>query len=155
MPKLRYQLLMETITALLEPYRAVLPWIAWGSGIAFLLSLAVVPALIARIPVNYFRQPSTVRNSAPKISSVHYPLVWILRNLAGLIFILSGIAMLVLPGQGLLTIVLGIFVADFPGKWALERKLIAQKSVFSTINWIRAKKGVENLAYPDLSAKNE
>ena len=57
--------------------------------------------------------------------------------------------MLILPGQGLLTIVIGIFVADFPGKQTLERRLVANNKVFRAINWIRAKKGVAALSYPE------
>jgi len=137
---------METITALFSPYEKYLPWLGSASALMFLLSLAIVPTLLARIPVNHFKQPA---NPTPKISGIHYPLVWILRNLAGLVLVSAGIAMLVLPGQGLLTIVIGIFIADFPGKQALERKLVANRKVFNAINWIRAKKGVASLTYPE------
>jgi len=77
--------------------------------------------------------------------------VWIFRNLAALVLLLAGVAMLLLPGQGLLTIVLGIFIADFPGKRNLERRLVANRKVFDAINWVRDKKGVEKLAHPDAS----
>ena len=137
---------METISALLSPYASYLPWIGMISAITFLVSLAVVPTLLARIPANYFNQSP---NPTPKISVIHYPFVWILRNLAGLVLILAGLAMLILPGQGLLTIVIGIFVADFPGKKSLERKLVANKKVFHAINLIRERKGVEALMYPE------
>jgi len=113
---------METITALFSPYEKYLPWLGSASALMFLLSLAIVPTLLARIPVNHFKQPA---NPTPKISGIHYPLVWIL------------------------TIVIGIFIADFPGKQALERKLVANRKVFNAINWIRAKKGVASLTYPE------
>ena len=137
---------METIAGLVSPYARYLPWIGTLSAITFLLSLAVVPTLLARIPANYFNQP---QNPTPKISAIHYPLIWILRNLAGLVLLMAGLAMLILPGQGLLTIVIGIFVADFPGKHSLERKLVANDKVFRSINWIRARKGVGALSYPE------
>ena len=109
-----------------------------------------MPAMLARIPVNYFNLTAP---SGPKTSGFHYALLWVLRNLAALVLILAGIAMLLLPGQGLLTIVLGIFVADFPGKHNLERRLVANRKVFDAINWIREKKGVERLAYPVIPAR--
>ncbi len=137
---------MDTISTLVSPYARYLPWIGSISAITFLASLAIVPTLLARIPANHFNRP---KNPTPKISTIHYPLVWILRNLAGLLLILAGLAMLILPGQGLLTIVIGIFVADFPGKQSLERKLVANKKVFRAINWIRARKGVAALNYPE------
>lgn len=66
---------------------------------------------------------------------------------------MAGLVMLILSGQGLLTIVIGIFVADFPGKRSLERKLVANKKVVHAINWIRAKKEVAALNYPESSLK--
>ena len=56
--------------------------------------------------------------------------------------------MLVVPGQGLLTILIGVMLTDFPGKYALERRLISQPSIFNAINWIRDKAGKEPLKRP-------
>ena len=137
---------METISTLFAPYVQYLPLLGWLSAVTFLLSLAIVPALLARIPVNYFSQAAVPR---PKTSGFHYALVWVFRNLVALVLLLAGVAMLLLPGQGLLTIVLGIFIADFPGKRGVERRLVANRKVFDAINWVREKKGVEKLAYPD------
>jgi len=47
--------------------------------------------------------------------------------------------MLVLPGQGLLTIVTGLLLINYPGKYKLEQKLVAIPSVFRALNWIRVK----------------
>ena len=47
--------------------------------------------------------------------------------------------MLVLPGQGLLTIVTGLILINYPGKYKLEKKLVAMPSVFKALNWIRDK----------------
>jgi hypothetical protein len=49
--------------------------------------------------------------------------------------------MLVLPGQGVLTILLGIALLDLPGKRHLERRLIALPTVLRTINKLREKFG--------------
>jgi len=139
---------VDTLLAIFTPYTRYLPLLGTVSAITFLLSLAVVPALLARIPVNYFKR---VTPPGPKTAGIHYPLLWVLRNLLALVLITAGIAMLLLPGQGLLTIVLGLFVASFPGKHHLERKLVRNRKIFDAINWVRAKKGVEHLAYPEQS----
>lgn len=47
--------------------------------------------------------------------------------------------MLVLPGQGLLTIVLGLFLMDFPGKFYLLDVILHNKAVQHSLNWIRRK----------------
>jgi len=57
------------------------------------------------------------------------------------VLLAAGIAMLVLPGQGILTMLIGISLVDFPGKRQLERKLIGQPAVLNTINKVREKFG--------------
>lgn len=47
--------------------------------------------------------------------------------------------MLVTPGQGIVTIVLGLFLMEFPGKRKLEVKLIHNDVTFKTLNWLRDK----------------
>ena len=51
----------------------------------------------------------------------------------------AGIAMLLLPGQGVLTILIGIMLLDFPGKRSLEFWIIRQRGVLKAANWIRRK----------------
>ena len=63
------------------------------------------------------------------------------RNALGAVLLAAGIAMLVLPGQGLLTILLGLMLVDFPGKRRAERALVARPNVFEALNWLRAKAG--------------
>ena len=74
-----------------------------------------------------------------------------IKGVVGLGLIISGIAMLVLPGQGLLTILIGISLMEFPGKRRLERSLIRRKPIYQTINWIRQKAGREPIVVPGRS----
>jgi UPF0716 family protein affecting phage T7 exclusion len=71
---------------------------------------------------------------------IHISLV-ALKNLLGFVFVAAGIAMLVLPGQGLLTIFIGILLLDFPGKRAVERWLVRLPRVLQAANWIRQRYG--------------
>jgi hypothetical protein len=68
-----------------------------------------------------------------------YIFLQILKNILGALFVLAGVAMLVLPGQGILTILIGLSLTDFPGKRDLELKLIKKPSVYKAINWMRRK----------------
>jgi hypothetical protein len=43
------------------------------------------------------------------------------------------------PGQGILTILIGVMLLDFPGKRRLERWLVRRPAVFKGINRIRAR----------------
>jgi hypothetical protein len=108
------------------------------SVISFIGSLIAIPFLLVRLPSDYFdeRHPRTWMQD-------HHPVLRIvglaLKNIAGLAFLLAGFLMLFLPGQGLLTMLIGISLMDFPGKRTLERKLVGQPAVLRTINKLREK----------------
>ena len=72
-------------------------------------------------------------------------LILAIKNLVGALLIFSGILMLVLPGQGLLTIIIGLILKEFPGKYSIERWLVNRHSVLLAINWIRVKAGKPEL----------
>lgn len=109
------------------------------SVLTFLVSLIAVPWLLARIPTDYF-----VRERPRRVHGERW-LVWLLRkivkNLVGLVLFLAGLAMVGLPGQGLLTMFIGLSLLDFPGKRKLELNLIRRPSVQRAVNWMRARKG--------------
>jgi len=115
-------------------------WIVLGgvSVVTFVLSLLLVPVIVARIPEDYFTPEYRQRNhwrqrGRPLLSLCRK----VLKNAIGLVLLLMGIAMLVLPGQGLLTILFGVALLDFPGRFELEQRLVAMPKVFNAINWIR------------------
>jgi hypothetical protein len=64
-------------------------------------------------------------------------LVLVARNLLGAILLLAGIAMLVLPGQGLLTMAIGLALLDLPFKWRLTRAILSYRPVLAGINRLR------------------
>jgi hypothetical protein len=114
----------------------------------FVGTLIVVPWLVVRIPADYFVR----RQAAHEHRKDWHPWLRIgllvVKNLCGVALVLAGIAMLLLPGQGILTILIGLTLLDFPGKFALEQKLARQPAVFGAMNWIRAKAGRPSLAAP-------
>ena len=63
------------------------------------------------------------------------------KNAIGAIFLFAGFLMLFLPGQGVLTMLIGISMLDFPGKRRVEATLIGQPTVLSVINGMRGKFG--------------
>lgn len=104
----------------------------------FVGSLIAIPVILVRLPADYFdeRRPRTWMKD-------HHPILrWaglMVKNAIGLVFVLAGVAMLFLPGQGILTLLIGISLLDFPGKRCLERRLIYRPAVLRTINAMRAK----------------
>jgi Putative transmembrane protein (PGPGW) len=130
---------LDTLLAWIENNQTAAMGLGAFSIVTFLGTLALVPFLIARIPPDYFtrrhREHDYRRDRHPL---VHHLLV-ILKNLLGAVLFVAGVVMLVLPGQGVLTILLGVMLMDFPGKFRLEQRLLGRPSVLKSINWIRAK----------------
>ena len=112
-------------------------WLATGSGLAFVATLLLVPVILIRLPSDYFSH----RRRRDTHAAERHPLIRLLfalvKNALGVVFIAAGIAMLVLPGQGVLTIVVGLMLLDFPGKYHAEQWAVGHRSVLRTINWIR------------------
>jgi hypothetical protein len=131
-------------------HQGLLLSLAGLSVLMFFGSLIALPFLLARIPEDYFVDPQ--RHSA-RLKSLH-PLLYVglrlAKNLIGWVLVLAGILMLVLPGQGILTIITGLVLSDFPGKYMLERRLASNRSVLNGINWIRRRGGHPPLMPPQI-----
>ena len=133
------------MTSIIEQHPEAIWWIGSLSGIIFLGSLVLVPWLVVRIPHDYF-----VTERRPKLpfADRHPAIRWtllVVKNLLGALLVAAGIAMLVLPGQGLLTIVVGVLLLDFPGKYELEARVIRIPSLRKTVNWLREKRNAKPL----------
>ena len=93
-----------------------------------------------RLPADYF----DVRVPRPWMQN-HHPVLrvvgHIVKNALGAVFVFAGFLMLFLPGQGILTMLIGISMLDFPGKRKIEAKLIGQPTVLGVINGMRKRRG--------------
>lgn len=136
--------MIETIIDLCTEYAGWLQLIAISSLIMLAISLSLLPYLVARLPVDHFCQQS--RSQHPITSQ--QALLRILRNLLGLILLFAGLLMLLLPGQGLLTLVLSLLLLDYPQKKKIERSLLQQKAIFNGLNWLRKKAKVAAFKRP-------
>jgi hypothetical protein len=127
------------MTEWLQTHESALWWAGILSLITFLGTLIAIPVLVVRIPDDYF----TRAERPPEHWSFRYPLVrptvLILKNLLGAVFFLLGLSMLFLPGQGILTMLIGVTLMNFPGKRALERAIIRERPVHRAVNWLRAR----------------
>jgi len=118
-------------------------WGLAGAALAFLVSLVgsvwLVAFVLNRLPADYFLSRKSPEHLTPRQS---WP-AWVGRNVAGAVLILLGIFMSVpgVPGQGLLTIFIGIVLIDVPGKKALERRFVRLPKVLHAINALRARFG--------------
>jgi hypothetical protein len=114
--------------------------------VTFAISLGVVALIMVKIPPNYFRN-----DHSPEFLLGRHPAIRIIgfvgKNVLGVLLVILGIVMSIpgVPGQGILTILLGIMLLDFPGRRSLELKLVSQPRVFKTINKLRHRFGKPSL----------
>jgi hypothetical protein len=117
------------------------PWlVALTLGMAA-LSLLVVVLVVVRWPVDHFKE------GVRPFWTGRHPLVRALglgaKNVLGWLVVILGIVLSLpgVPGQGLLLILIGLTLVDFPGKNRLERRLIGRPAVLKAINGVRARFG--------------
>ncbi|MCP5152228.1 MAG: hypothetical protein H6983_22330 [Ectothiorhodospiraceae bacterium] len=131
---------MDALLELLRDHEAALWLVGIGSLVTLVLSALLIPWLIVRLPADFYAE-SRLADPAPRPRTVWRLLLGALRNAVGAALLAAGVLMLFLPGQGLLTILIGLACLDFPGKRRLERMIVTRPSVVNAMNWIRARAG--------------
>ena len=112
-------------------------WFLAGSIGGLLIGAVLTPLVVTHVPPDYFLH----RRRHPESGS--YPffnfILIAIKNAIGVAFVITGLLLLVLPGQGLITLLLGLMIMNYPGKFALERWLIRRPHVLSSLNWLRGR----------------
>jgi hypothetical protein len=108
----------------------------------FLLNLAIVSFILVKLPADHFstsRKTKFWAGPRPMLRAAGI----IGKNLAGILLVALGFVLSLpgVPGQGLLTILLGIMLLDFPGRDRLEQKLLSRPSIVNAINGLRGRFG--------------
>jgi hypothetical protein len=97
-------------------------------------------AAIVCLPTSHFMPaavPLRARHPVARIA------IKILRNLLGYALVLFGLVMMLplVPGPGLVFVLLGLSLIDFPGKRALQVRLLQRPAVRNFITSLRARYG--------------
>ena len=108
--------------------------------VTFAGSIAAVSYVLIRLPPTYFQ----ISHARDFWADRHRAVRWsgmLVKNLFGLVLVLLGIVMSLpgVPGQGVLTILLGLMLMDFPGKRRLEYKIVSRPKVLQAINRLRTR----------------
>jgi len=127
------------MSTFIDNYSELLQYCAILSVCTFVISLIIIPWIIIRLPSDFFSTPKTIWNGARQHHPVLVISLIIIKNCIGFVLLIAGIAMLVLPGQGLITIAISIGLINFPGKHRLLSRIVEIPTVFKTLNWIREK----------------
>jgi len=110
------------------------------SIVAIVATMLLVPRYLAHLPPDFLVNHGRTAN--------HGAVLRVLRNLLGAVLVLLGLLMLVLPGQGLLTLLVGVLLLDVPGKHALLQRVLGRPKILDAVNKLRARHHAEPLAAP-------
>ena len=110
-------------------YETLIFYLSMISLITFLVSLILIPILISRIPYDYF---SYHRKNAKQRFKF-------LKSILGVLLILFGLVMLITPGQGIITMFIGLLFLDFPKRYEVEIYMLKKFNLLDHLNWIRRK----------------
>ena len=129
----------QNVITWFKEHPALTGWLVGLSIATLIISAITVPFLITRMRADYFLPH---RDESRMFANRHPVVRWtglVLKNLFGLFLFLSGAVMLAAPGQGVLTMFVGLLLIDFPGKRRMELRLIKIGAVHRAIDWIRRK----------------
>lgn len=113
----------------------------WGLAISVALSattLALAVVVVVSWPSTRFKQsdgPPTERHALVALFRT------IAKNALGVLIVALGAVMALpgVPGQGMLMMIVGLTLLDFPGRRRLEARLLRKPRVLGAINRVRAR----------------
>ena len=122
--------------ALAEPAAA---WLLAFSVAVLVISVVTVPWIVARMPADYFvrERGAPWQDAHPVVRAV----LQAAKNTLGVLLVLAGVAMLVLPGQGILTMLVGLSLVEFPGKRKIELRILRLPGVRRVVAALRRRAG--------------
>ena len=130
------------ILSFFRDHAVLLSWLGGASFLMFIGSLIGVPLVVVRLPEDYLHREDKLARDWPRYLFLPFMVV---KNTIGILFFLCGIAMLFLPGQGLLTMFIGLVMLDFPRKQILVRRILGSPRILRVINRLRAKFGKQDI----------
>jgi hypothetical protein len=124
------------------------PAVWWLGVVAFVGTLLALPLLVAFMPADYFVRAAPGPDSWSFRHPVTRAAARIGKNCLGLVLVMAGAIMLLTPGQGVLTLLLGVTFLDLPGKRTIERRLLASRPLRRALDAMRSRVGRPPLQFP-------
>ncbi len=138
--------LPEVVVDIWTRYQWQVEVLGIASAAMLVISAVLIPYLIVRLPADFYAE----RNHRRRLfqHKPHLRIVFLtVKNTLGGLLLVAGILMMVLPGPGILTILAALALLDFPGKRALEMRILHRPSTLKRINWLRRRAGREPLSF--------
>jgi hypothetical protein len=125
--------------------------LAWAVGIwavTTVLTLLIAAMAVATLPETYFRDQAMP--AWPVASGRWRRAGRVGRNLLGVVLVLVGAVLSIpgVPGQGLLTLLAGGLLLDFPGRRRVLRAIVRRPGVLPAVNRLRRRLGRPPLLPP-------
>jgi hypothetical protein len=141
---------MSALLEWCETNQTAVLWLAGFSVFVFVGSLFAIPFLVIRMESDYFLRRTPPADSWRQEHPAVRLLLRLIKNAIGYVLVVSGaiLSLPLIPGQGIITVFVGLSLIDFPGKRAMELRLARQRPVLRGINWIRRKANRPPLALP-------
>ena len=121
-------------------------WVLAITSIATLvISVVLVPYLIVVLPADFYAEGDSrhLFQGRPMMRMMFL----LVKNALGALLLVAGVLMIFLPGQGILTMLAGLALLNFPGKRKLELRFLHLPSVLNSINWLRVRAGRDPLSF--------
>ena len=114
--------------------------------VSFFANLGIVSLILVKLPADHFSKSRKTKFWSGPRPWLHAAKV-IGKNIGGILLVALGVVLSLpgVPGQGLLTVLLGIMLLDFPGRHRLEQKLLSKPSILNSINKLRDRFGKKPL----------
>ena len=139
-------MLPEVVVDIWSRYQREVGMLGIASAAMLVISAMLIPYLIVRLPADFYAE-SNHRRRLFQDQPILRSLFLAVKNTLGSLLLMAGIAMLVLPGQGILTILAALALLDFPGKRKLEISILHRPVILKSINWLRRRAGREPLLF--------
>lgn len=117
------------------------------SVVMVIASVAVTPAILARLPADYFLHERPHLLELLRQGPLSKCLIIVAKNIIGTLLLLLGFILIFLPGQGLLTIMVGLLLLDFPRKKQIMRGIATRPAITRSLNWLRERRGKPPLLF--------
>jgi hypothetical protein len=132
----------------IEGHKTLSLGITVGSIVVCLVGLAAIPFVLVRLPQDHFVKPDPPFLPPPG-SGIGAWIWMVVRNLLGVAMLIAGLAMMFLPGPGIVGLILGLSLIQCPYKKKIESYFVRRPFVHETINNLRKKHNVPPLDLPD------
>jgi hypothetical protein len=124
-------------------------WLLAAGVLGFVCGAGILFAVALLMPADHFVRPRLQTDLASR-----HPVLRILarvsKNIAGVVLLVAGgvMAIPMVPGPGVLFILLGLSLTDIPGKRALGRYIVSRPLVLRPLNALRARWNRQPLQLP-------